>query len=410
MAQLRSSPRRQTGYIQARGVPAWPARNPESSNSMRSTRQLSLEFKLPVFITGIVALVVLALALLAMREVRLGAEGRAEARLLDLSEQFATASATNTQRRLTALAAAARSPAVAAALRNPSPAALAAARTALAALPADSTVLGTRLFNAAGSVLVVVGDSGALERVSPPPPGDSAVAVGPLVMMGDTVAYATSVTLREGGRVIGRVVQWRRVALTAQGREAFTRFIGSDAQLYFGNASGDLWVDMGGAVARHTADFTPGTVMRYERDGVEQLGIIRPLPGTPWLMAIDIPMSYVQAQPRVFLRRFALVSVLLLVLGGLLAIVMSRRITAPLKELTLAAERLAAGDYQQTIDDLGSDEIGRLARAFRIMSLRVQDTHRQLEADVAERQQEIRSTYEKLEAALDQRADRRLDG
>jgi HAMP domain-containing protein len=370
---------------------------------MRSPRQLSLEFKLPVFIIGIIALVVLALALLAMREVRLGAEGRAEARLLDLSEQFATASATSTQRRTTVLASAVRGPEVIAALRDPSPRSIEAARAALSRLPADSTVLGLRLRDASDSVLLLVGDSITLGRLEPPARADSVVMVGPLVKTGDTVAYATSVTIRDGSRTLGRVVQWRRVALSAQGREAFTRFIGSDAQLYFGNAAGDLWVDMAGRVVQHPVDPAPGTVMRFEREGTQQLGVIRALPGTPWLMAIDIPMSYVMAQPRAFLTRFALVSLLLLVLGGLLAIIMSRRITKPLQELTLAAERLAAGDYGQSIDDLGTDEIGRLARAFRIMSLRVQDNHRQLEADVADRQREIRSTYEKLEAALDAR-------
>ena len=369
---------------------------------MRALRSFSLELKLPLFASGIIALVVVALALLAMREVRVSAEDRAEARLLDVSEQFATASNGAMQRRAAEFARVARRADIVNAVREPSAAAVQAARQALAALPADSTVLGTRLRDSRDSVVAVLGDSTILEHLTPPARSDSASSIGPLEKVGDTVAYAISVPVRDGGRVIGRIVQWRRIALTEQGRAAFRRFIGSDAELYFGNTANDLWIDMSGRVIDVPADSTQGRIIRRSHDGQQWLAVVRPLAGTPWLMSVEIPESYVMAQPRAFLRRFAIVSALLLLLGALLAVLLSRAITTPLKQLTAAAERVAAGDYAAAVvDDSAQDEIGRLARAFRVMSLRVQDTQQQLEADVAERQQEIRSTYEKLEAALE---------
>lgn len=61
--------------------------------------------------------------------------------------------------------------------------------------------------------------------------------------------------------------------------------------------------------------------------------------------------------------------------GGLLAIaiamvftfVLSRRISAPVRSLTLAAKRLGQRDFSQRVDYQGKDEIGELARTFNSM-------------------------------------------
>lgn len=381
---------------------------------MRPSRLHSLEYKLPVFFSGILAVVIFGLALLAMREVRRLAEQRAEARLLSVSQQFANASAEGTLRRVSALALAANRPELIQALRDPSPAALARARAALALLPPDSTVLGLRLRDANDRSVLMIGDTAALARLTPPPlPRDSMSGVSRFMRIGDTIAFATSTRISSEGRTLGRLVQWRRVVLTPQIRESFRSFIGSEAELYFGNQAGDLWYGLAGTVVDGPPDsVTPGEVTRWHRPGRgEQLLVVRPMISTPWTMAAEIPVSFVMSQPRAFLRRFAVIALLLLVLGALVSLMMSRRLTAPLRRLTEATEAIAAGDYSRPISDGGDDEIGRLARAFRVMSLRVQDTQRQLEADIADRRQEMRDTQEKLQAAVGAiPKDRRLPG
>lgn len=367
-----------------------------------------------MFFSGILALVIFGLALLAMREVRRLAEQRAEARLLTVSQQFASSSAEGTQRRTSALAGAANRSELIQALRDPSPATLARARAALATIPGDSTVLGLTLRDANDRPVLLTGDTAALERLTPPPLlRDSMSGVSRFRRIGDTIAFATSARIGAEGRSLGRLEQWRRVLLTPQVRDAFRSFIGSEAELYFGNQSGDLWYGLAGTVVEGPPDsIAPGEVVRWHRPGHgEQLLIVRPLSTTPWIMAAEIPVSYVMSQPRAFLRRFVVISVLLLVFGALVSFMLSRRLTAPLRRLTEATEAIAAGDYSRAITDGGEDEIGRLARAFRVMSLRVQDTQRQLEADIADRRQEMRDTQEKLQAAVGAiPPDRRLAG
>jgi signal transduction histidine kinase len=83
---------------------------------------------------------------------------------------------------------------------------------------------------------------------------------------------------------------------------------------------------------------------------------------------------------------------LLLVAAGaglgavLLVLGLSRRILAPVKELTEAAQGMAAGDLSQRVDISSADEIGDLARAFNAMAdglARLEDLRRQLVTDVA---------------------------
>jgi len=75
----------------------------------------------------------------------------------------------------------------------------------------------------------------------------------------------------------------------------------------------------------------------------------------------------------------AVVGLTILVLGSLLAAWLARSATRPLSELTLAAERLEAGDYAACIPSATTTELARLASAFNAMR-----------AAVAEREQKIR--------------------
>jgi len=83
-----------------------------------------------------------------------------------------------------------------------------------------------------------------------------------------------------------------------------------------------------------------------------------------------------------------------LLLGGLLAIgiaflitfFLSRRITAPIRALTLAARRLGQGDLSQRVSSTGRDEIGELTRTFNSMAdgfERIERLRRNMVADSA---------------------------
>jgi two-component system phosphate regulon sensor histidine kinase PhoR len=60
---------------------------------------------------------------------------------------------------------------------------------------------------------------------------------------------------------------------------------------------------------------------------------------------------------------------------------LARRISRPLSELTVGAERIAAGDYGHKVYAIRQDEFGALAKAFNAMSERLANQFRQVEED-----------------------------
>jgi GAF domain-containing protein/HAMP domain-containing protein len=73
-----------------------------------------------------------------------------------------------------------------------------------------------------------------------------------------------------------------------------------------------------------------------------------------------------------------------LVLGGLAAIISTRRMTRPVSRLTQVAERVAAGDLWIHAPE-GRDEVGKLGSAFNSMTSELRRTLESLEQRVAER-------------------------
>ena len=84
----------------------------------------------------------------------------------------------------------------------------------------------------------------------------------------------------------------------------------------------------------------------------------------------------------------AVVWAVLLVAGAALlaAVVLSRQLVAPLRQLTSAAEAMAGGDLSQRVDVRAGDEVGDLAVAFNRMAGDLQNAEaqrRQMTADIA---------------------------
>ncbi len=70
----------------------------------------------------------------------------------------------------------------------------------------------------------------------------------------------------------------------------------------------------------------------------------------------------------------------------LLGLILSRQITAPLKRLTLASRRVAAGDFSQRVELNSRDELASLAEAFNAMAAnlaRNEEQRKQLLGDIA---------------------------
>jgi signal transduction histidine kinase len=363
--------------------------------------RLSIGVKLFVVIGGLLfaALAVMSAGLLqATRRMAIDA---AHGRLTGVTRDLAGMLSANTPQRLDTTARLGRQGAVIRAFRQPGAAVPDTLRTLLANTRqmAGIELLGTRLERRAtlGRVLppLVPGQARGLVALT----GTRGAGIGELRLVGDSIYYPTVVAVGAAAAPQGYVILWRRVAAAPQASRQLTQLVGSGSTLLIGNARGDVWTNLVGVAAGPPAPLTIEHLMDYERPGTGAvLARARPIPGTPWVVMVEFPKSLVLAPVRSFLMAELGIMALLVVVGGLLAWLLGRRISGPLAEVTRAAETIAAGDLSTRLRSTRQDEIGRLASAFNVMADHVQRSRDELEERVAARTQELQAANSELEA------------
>ena len=84
---------------------------------------------------------------------------------------------------------------------------------------------------------------------------------------------------------------------------------------------------------------------------------------------------------------------------------LARGMTSPLREMTAAARRMAAGDYAQRVTATSSDEVGTLARAFNAMAADLATADQQRRQLVATVSHELRTPLTAQRALLENLVD-----
>lgn len=82
------------------------------------------------------------------------------------------------------------------------------------------------------------------------------------------------------------------------------------------------------------------------------------------ILGIDLDASIVPETASSAKWTSFIITIVMFVVGSLLAVVISRIITNPLRKLMVATEKIAKGDLQTTISVTSRDEIGKLAGSF----------------------------------------------
>ena len=90
-----------------------------------------------------------------------------------------------------------------------------------------------------------------------------------------------------------------------------------------------------------------------------------------------------------------------LVFAFLLAVLLARGMTSPLREMADASTAMAAGDYSRRVTQTSKDELGDLARAFNAMSAELAETDRVRRDLVANVSHELRTPISALQARLE---------
>ncbi len=266
-------------------------------------------------------------------------------------------------------------------------------------------VAATELWDLAGRRLVTSGrDSAAIARLETRPllavlaTGDSAV-VGGFRRLGDSLVIPLAAPVRDGGRPIGYVVQWRHILGSPAQREEMRQLIGTGSALFVGVPGPDaVWTDLVSVTDAPSPGFpaagTAGAI-RYDRAGDgARLAVAQAIEGTPWLLAVELSEREILAPAARFRERVAAIGAAVLLAGLIGVWLLTRRITRRLGRLADAAESVGSSAETGTASGpaLPGDELTRLGVAFDRMSARVTESHRALEANVAE----LRATQDRF--------------
>ncbi len=131
-----------------------------------------------------------------------------------------------------------------------------------------------------------------------------------------------------------------------------------------------------------------------EWSGQRRLFVAAPILGkqnVEGVVQLSIPLDEIQTRVRAMWLTFFSAGLALVILSLLASIILGRQITRPLKRLTAAAHRLAAGDLSIRLEMNRDDEVGELAAAFDHMADEITHLLARERAFVANASHELRS-------------------
>ena len=333
--------------------------------------------------------------LLAFREVRRASEVVATNRLKGFTDGLASAAAQSLPRLADQLRDVARDPAVQRVLSDPTPSRvdLLAVQAVLADLPGPGDSGMVSILRAAdGRVAASFGDM-PVNDVRPPSSGvvtgPDSLSIGTFYESAGRVYYWTTRPIMRDGERLGTIAQRRRLNAQASAERDIRTLAGENVRVLFRNADGAFWTTLAGKPVPEPTDLREVRDMNtYSHPAVvgnERVILFEePVDRTPWVVIMELPASALSKGPREMLRRFAIMSVLLLLAGAAAMWLISRRITRPLARMTAAAEGIARGDYTQRVDTKGDYEIARLGVSFNRMASEIAGANRQLKATAGE--------------------------
>ncbi len=123
--------------------------------------------------------------------------------------------------------------------------------------------------------------------------------------------------------------------------------------------------------------------------GRRVLSTYAPVKPLGWYVFVELPVDEAFASIYASIRRSALLLSWLLLLAALAALVVSRRMTGPIRELTRGAARIGGGDLGQRLAIRTGDELEALGEQFNRMAEHLSESYATLERKVVERTSEL---------------------
>lgn len=148
-----------------------------------------------------------------------------------------------------------------------------------------------------------------------------------------------------------------------------------------------------------------------EVDGRELYVAYAPLKSTGWSLANVVETQSVlqalasldsdlrRSTRSLMLTRLLPLGAAVLALVTVVGLLITRRLTQPIKEIAAVAERIGAGEWDVSLPRATNDEVGRLADAFRRMMEELRGLYQELEDKVAAQTRDLRQRAVQLETS-----------
>jgi PAS domain S-box-containing protein len=225
------------------------------------------------------------------------------------------------------------------------------------------------------------------------PVGPNSTLVGRMFAVNSTMYYPIITSISEKKQIIGYIIELIHLNATRQAVTQLSKLVGTGAGFYLTNTDQSFWTDMVKPVAKPPVKASQmGKVMEYmNADGRRMLGSTKNVAGSDWLVMVEFPEDAVLTGVKTFLRWIIAIGLVLTAIGIFAAWLMSRNITKPLNQLTIAATAIAEGNYSTpvAVKAYRDDELGKLANAFNVMRVQVYQMWQALDEKVKERTSEL---------------------
>lgn len=274
------------------------------------------------------------------------------------------------------------------------------AQEAMKKMLVDSMTVGADLRDLRGRSLLTVGRSVSPDVAAEFNTGKTdSPFVGRIYLGGDSMFYPSIARVYREGKPEGYLLRWRPVRTTPKAVVQLSQLLGTKAALYFGNDDGLFWTDMLKPVSNASPTVrNPRKLLHYVRRNEKVIGYTTPIPGTRWLIMVELSEDLIMEAANRFLYWMLGIGAVLVISGSLIAWFISRSVTRRLDRLMHATTVITEGDNSSRVPVDRQDEIGKLAASFNTMMTQVRHTQEDLENKVRLRTHELEAVNKELEA------------
>lgn len=109
----------------------------------------------------------------------------------------------------------------------------------------------------------------------------------------------------------------------------------------------------------------------YTYNGVTKIAGYAPVENTPWIVIFGIEKNEILTSVKLLQNTLIIIAIMAVAIGAVTTYFASSSIAKPIREVTVAAQEIARGQFDVTLSVKSKDEVGRLAEAFNLTLVRL---------------------------------------